>query len=178
MPGYLIHGTNQPYGVGMRVSHGCVRLYPENIELLYSMVAVGEPVMIINEPYLAGWQNGELYLESHKPLEDDTISAADQLQAMFDAVALKSTVFDDEAAKEQARLIAAAGRGVPVRVLHHDLDEVYDRARLVRNTVELDPDAPTLAEVRAILDAPLDASLDETEEAAGNPAEVIASENE
>ncbi len=43
MPGYLIHGTNQPYGVGMRVSHGCVRLYPENIEYLYEIVDVGEP---------------------------------------------------------------------------------------------------------------------------------------
>ena len=42
MPGYLIHGTNQPYGVGMRVSHGCVRLYPENIELLYELVEIGE----------------------------------------------------------------------------------------------------------------------------------------
>ena len=48
MPGYLIHGTNQPYGVGMRVSHGCVRLYPENIETLYELVAVGEPVTIID----------------------------------------------------------------------------------------------------------------------------------
>jgi L,D-transpeptidase ErfK/SrfK len=177
MPGYLIHGTNQPYGVGMRVSHGCVRLYPENIELLYSMVSVGEPVMIINEPYLAGWRNGELYLESHKPLEDDTISASDQLQAMFAAVALKSAVFDDEAAREQARLVVEASTGVPVRVLHHDLDEVYDRARLVRNTVEVDPDVPTLAEVREILDAPLDAPLDETEEVEAS-AEVIASESE
>ena len=42
MPGYLIHGTNQPYGVGMRVSHGCVRLYPENIEFLYNLVGIGE----------------------------------------------------------------------------------------------------------------------------------------
>jgi L,D-transpeptidase ErfK/SrfK len=58
MPGYLIHGTNQPYGVGMRVSHGCVRLYPENIEPLYDMVDIGEPVTIINEPYLAGWRDG------------------------------------------------------------------------------------------------------------------------
>ena len=54
MPGYLIHGTNQPYGVGMRVSHGCVRLYPENIEALYELVDVGEPVVIVNEPYLFG----------------------------------------------------------------------------------------------------------------------------
>lgn len=172
MPGYLIHGTNQPYGVGMRVSHGCVRLYPENIELLYSMVEVGEPVMIVNEPYLAGWRNGELYLESHTPLEDDTLSSTEQLQVMFDAVAMKSTVFADKATQEHARLIAEKGQGVPIRVLHQDVDEVYARARRVRNTVESDPDAPTLAEVRAFLDAPLD------EVEAENAVEVIASENE
>jgi L,D-transpeptidase ErfK/SrfK len=48
MPGYLIHGTNAPYGVGMRVSHGCIRLYPENIEHLFDLVEIGESVTIIN----------------------------------------------------------------------------------------------------------------------------------
>ena len=86
LPGYLIHGTNQPYGVGMRVSHGCVRLYPENIELLYELVGVGEQVTIINEPYLAGWRNGELYLESHLPLEDDAIDAGEHLANIFEFV--------------------------------------------------------------------------------------------
>ncbi len=158
MPGYLIHGTNQPYGVGMRVSHGCVRLYPENIELLYSMVKIGEPVRIINKPYLAGWRNGELYVESHIPLEDDALSPEEQLQSMFDAISSQSSAFGSEAAREQAQAIAADARGVPVRVLRGDVDDIYDRARLVRNTVEIDPDAPTLAEVRAILDAPADES--------------------
>lgn len=158
MPGYLIHGTNQPYGVGMRVSHGCVRLYPENIELLYSMVKIGEPVRIINKPYLAGWRNGELYVESHIPLEDDALSPEEQLQSMFEAISSQSSAFGSEAAREQAQAIAADARGVPVRVLRGDVDDIYDRARLVRNTVEIDPDAPTLAEVRAILDAPADES--------------------
>ncbi len=74
IPGYLIHGTNQPYGVGMRVSHGCVRLYPENIEQLYPLVALGETVRIVNEPYLFGQRDGVLYFEAHAPLEDDTVS--------------------------------------------------------------------------------------------------------
>ena len=75
MPGYLIHGTNQPYGVGMRVSHGCVRLYPENIEFLYALVDVGETVTIINDPYQMGRRDGVLYFEAHPPLEDDTVPA-------------------------------------------------------------------------------------------------------
>ena len=161
MPGYLIHGTNQPYGVGMRVSHGCVRLYPENIERLYSMVSVGASVTIINKPYLAGWRNGELYIESHAPLEDDTLSSSERLQEMFDAISLQSDTFKDDTTRAKAQKIAADALGVPIRVIRRDSGEVYDRARLVRNTVEFDPDAPTLAEVRAILDASPDETLAE-----------------
>jgi len=156
MPGYLIHGTNQPYGVGMRVSHGCVRLYPENIELLYSMVDIGEPVSIVNEPFLVGRLNGELYLESHTPLEDDTITPDERLQKILDKARNASGAFTEQAERGYARVVAGDARGVPVRVLLGDADEVYGRARAIRNTVEVDPDAPTLAEVREILDAPLE----------------------
>ena len=156
MPGYLIHGTNQPYGVGMRVSHGCVRLYPENIELLYSMVDIGEPVSIVNEPLLVGRLNGELYLESHTPLEDDTITPDERLQKIFDRVRNASGAFNDPAEIGYAKAVAGDARGVPVRVLLGDADEVYGRARAVRNTVEVDPDAPTLAEIREILDTPIE----------------------
>lgn len=151
IPGYLIHGTNQPYGVGMRVSHGCVRLYPENIELLYSLVNVGEEVRIINEPYLAGRANGDLYFESHQPLEDDSISPEIHLQDVFASQPELSEI----AAQNAVRTIAADVKGVPIRILSGDSMEVYERARLVRNTVEPDPNEPTLAEVRAMFDAPV-----------------------
>jgi len=68
LSGYLLHGTNKPYGVGMRVSHGCIRLYPENIEAFFKQVDVGTPVRIINQPYKAGWLKGELYVQAHPPL--------------------------------------------------------------------------------------------------------------
>ncbi len=156
MPGYLIHGTNQPYGVGMRVSHGCVRLYPENIELLYSLVEIGEPVSIVNEPYLLGRLNGELYLESHSPLEDDTITPEERLQTILDKARKSSGAFNEQSELGHAKAVAGDVSGVPVRVLLGDADEVYGRARVVRNTVELDPNAPTLAEIREILDSPLE----------------------
>jgi len=156
MPGYLIHGTNQPYGVGMRVSHGCVRLYPENIELLYSLVEIGEPVSIVNEPYLLGRLNGELYLESHSPLEDDTITPEERLQTILDKARNSSGVFNERSELGYAKAVAGDLSGVPVRVLLGDADEIYGRARVVRNTVELDPNAPTLAEIREILDSPLE----------------------
>ena len=71
MSGYLLHGTNKPYGVGMRVSHGCIRLYPENIQAFFKQVEVGTPVRIINQPYKAGWLKGELFVQVHPPLEED-----------------------------------------------------------------------------------------------------------
>ncbi|MDH3841165.1 MAG: L,D-transpeptidase family protein [Chromatiales bacterium] len=71
IPGYLIHSTNKPAGVGMRVTHGCIRMYPENIEALFEVVPVGTPVRIINEPYKVGWSVDSLYLEAHPPLDED-----------------------------------------------------------------------------------------------------------
>jgi L,D-transpeptidase ErfK/SrfK len=160
MPGYLLHGTNQPYGVGMRVSHGCVRLYPENIELLYSLVGIGEKVRIINEPYLAGWKDGQLYFESHRPLEDDAVTPEQHLQLIFDSVRRQSGAFADQHEQDEARAVASEALGVPTLVLQGDLQEIYARARIVKNTVTVDPDAPTLVEVRALLDE-ADDELDE-----------------
>jgi L,D-transpeptidase ErfK/SrfK len=71
IPGYLMHGTNKPFGVGMRVSHGCIRLYPEDIAPFFAEVAVGTPVRIINQPYKAGWKDGELYVQAHPPLIEE-----------------------------------------------------------------------------------------------------------
>ncbi len=65
IPGYLMHGTNKPWGVGMRVSHGCIRMYPEGIEKLYDLIENGEKVEIIEQNVKAGWQGGVLYLEVH-----------------------------------------------------------------------------------------------------------------
>lgn len=68
IPGYLIHGTNKPYGIGMQISHGCVQLYPEDIEVLFKKVPVGLPVRIVHQPYLVAWDHDMLYLEAHEPL--------------------------------------------------------------------------------------------------------------
>lgn len=65
LPGYLLHGTNKSYGIGMYVSNGCVRLYSEDIEELYHSVQLDTPVHIINQPYKAGWRGDTLFLEVH-----------------------------------------------------------------------------------------------------------------
>jgi len=68
---YLIHGTNKNFGVGMRVSHGCIRMYPEDIEYLFNIVSVGTKVRVVNQPYKVGTRHGHLYAEAHEPLSDD-----------------------------------------------------------------------------------------------------------
>jgi L,D-transpeptidase ErfK/SrfK len=70
-PGYLIHGTNKPVSVGLRVSHGCVHLFPEDIAQIFRMVPNGTEVRVVNQPYLFGLKDGRLYLQSAGPLEDD-----------------------------------------------------------------------------------------------------------
>jgi L,D-transpeptidase ErfK/SrfK len=70
LPGaYLIHGTNNPIAVGMAVTHGCIRMYPEDIAELFPMVSVGTPVYLINEPVKIAWVDGQLLLEAHPPVD-------------------------------------------------------------------------------------------------------------
>jgi len=69
-PGIYIHGTNMPWGVGMRTSHGCLHLYPEDAAQLFPIIPVGTPVRIIDEPITIGVRDGTLYLSSSKPLSE------------------------------------------------------------------------------------------------------------
>ncbi len=68
LPMYALHGTNVPWGVGMEVSHGCVRLYPEDIEHLYFHTSVGTPGRFVYQPIKYGWRGGALYVEVHDDL--------------------------------------------------------------------------------------------------------------
>lgn len=75
-PEYLIHGTNKPWGVGRRVSSGCVRMYPEDVEALFEMIEIGTKVTVIDQPIKLGWIGGELFMEAHPTQEQ-----SDQLEA-------------------------------------------------------------------------------------------------
>ncbi len=70
-PEYAIHGTNKPVGVGLRVSHGCMHLFPEDILQLYEMVPIGTQVRVVNQPFVFGWHRGELYMRAFGSLQDD-----------------------------------------------------------------------------------------------------------
>jgi len=134
LPGYLIHGTNKPAGVGMRVSHGCVRLFPEDIEDLFDAVPVGTPVRIVNQPYLVGWDGADLLLEAHAPLAEDTRAWGRVLPGMARARLVREGRGDVVDA-ERIVDVVAAGRGIPVSVLAGgaSLDEALRGARRVRH---------------------------------------------
>ncbi len=90
IPGYLIHGTNKPAGVGMRVSHGCIRMFPEDIEFLFDRVAVDVAVRIIDVPVKMGWDGESLvaevhpFLETPQRLSEASIGHIDVLDAVVD----------------------------------------------------------------------------------------------
>jgi len=140
LPSYLIHGTNKPAGVGMRSSHGCIRLYPEDIEALFSRVPRGTPVRIVNQPVLAGWRDGQLYLEVHPPLAEeqhDLVAEAEAaLGRAIDRAGAAASVFAalDHAAIEK---IVAEQRGIPFPVLgsNRSPERYLAGVRIIENTV-------------------------------------------
>jgi L,D-transpeptidase ErfK/SrfK len=82
LPLYGIHGTNIPWGVGMEVSHGCIRLYPEDIERLFAVVPTGAPGEIVYEPVKIGARDGNVFVEAHRDIYEigyDYMTAAKEL---------------------------------------------------------------------------------------------------
>jgi L,D-transpeptidase ErfK/SrfK len=110
-PGYLIHGTNKPRGVGMRVSHGCIRMFPEDIATLFDMVDPGTPVMIVNQPYKLGWGDGGLYMEAHAPLSEEAEDfTTTELTKLYVAATQTRRV---EMRWRDAEAVMHAGNGIP-----------------------------------------------------------------
>jgi len=113
--GYLIHGTNRPYGVGMRVTHGCVRMYPEDIEALFPEVPIGTPVQIVNQPVKLGWFADTLFIEVHPPLEEER----EQVELMHVAMDLVNAVWERRPFTLNGRALKQAVEqqtGIPVAI--------------------------------------------------------------
>jgi L,D-transpeptidase ErfK/SrfK len=108
---YAIHGTNIPWGVGMLVSHGCARLYPEDIARLFPAVAVGSPGAFVYQAVKVGARGGDVFVEVHP----DIYRYGGRASAVA-AAALRRQRLDGRA---DGKLVAAAlreSRGLPVRV--------------------------------------------------------------
>lgn len=109
---YLIHGTNNPIAVGLAVTHGCIRMYPEDVEALFPLVPVGTKVRIINEPIKIAWVDGELLLEAHPPVDAEGQSYEPDIEAF--AAMLEQAVGDATVAIhwDYAREVLAKADGV------------------------------------------------------------------
>jgi L,D-transpeptidase ErfK/SrfK len=146
-PSYLIHGTNKPAGVGLRSSHGCIRLYPEDIAQLYGMVPIGTQVRVVNQPFVFGWHGGQLYMQAFDVLEDDSRDwkkAPRKLLSKSFAVTLQKQLKtrDEQVNWDLVQTLTRAPRGVPVPISLADgsVDQVLAAAMKVQNRV---PDGST-----------------------------------
>jgi L,D-transpeptidase ErfK/SrfK len=129
---YMIHGTNNPTAVGMAVTHGCIRMYPEDVAAIFALVPVGTKVRLINEPVKVAWVNGELYLEAHPPVDEEGQTVDPDLKLLSDK--LDTVLKSDNAAIhwDLARATLQAATGIPTLV-----------------GVSADPDKPAAAAVQS-----------------------------
>jgi len=129
-PAYAIHGTNRPFGIGRRVSSGCVRLYPEDIVTFYDKIPVGMKVRVVDQPVKAAWVGDDLYVEAHPAL-----SQADDMESNGFVSSYEFTESD------LAVLMKAAGEA-------HDLIDWP----LVREAVRLRQGIPVVVATRPFVD--------------------------
>jgi L,D-transpeptidase ErfK/SrfK len=153
---YLIHGTNNPIAVGLPVTHGCIRMYPDDVAALFPLVPVGTAVRIVNEPVKIAWVDGQLLLEAHPPVDaqgQSTEPDLDQFSQLLQAKVGDTTV-----------------------AIHWDYArEVLQKADGVIATVGLEadnPDAPALS-TAAGTPAPVVAPVPAAPEAPPSPPATI-----
>ncbi|MGH8175834.1 MAG: L,D-transpeptidase family protein [Steroidobacter sp.] len=128
---YLIHGTNRPIAVGMQVTHGCIRMFPEDIEQLFKRVPVNTPVRMIDHPSKMGWRGDDLYIEVHAPLEGQDSAEAHSLTNI-------------------TRLLVAATQDRPVAIDWAKAEQAFTGATGVPESVALRPtnvQVPTTVQV-------------------------------
>jgi L,D-transpeptidase ErfK/SrfK len=123
---YLIHGTNNPIAVGLAVTHGCIRMYPDDVASLFPLIPVGTPVRLINEPVKVAWIDGELLLEAHPPVDAQGQSFEPNIDQFSD-------------------LLKAAVGDTTVAINWDYAREVLQKADGVIATVGLEAEAPTPA---------------------------------
>jgi L,D-transpeptidase ErfK/SrfK len=130
---YLIHGTNKPFGIGMQISHGCVQMYPEDIEVLFKKTSVGTPVRIIHQPYLTAWHDNMLYLEANEPLDKWSASKLQLKKQVLKDLRKLSKQRNASVDWDKAEAVIQRADGIPTPVLVNGLDV----AELSKGAVQL-----------------------------------------
>jgi L,D-transpeptidase ErfK/SrfK len=139
-PSYMIHGTNKPAGVGLRSSHGCLRLYPEDIEQLFETMPLGTQVRVVNEPFVFGWHADQLHIQAFDVLEDDPRNWKKAEKTLL-SKALSASIRKElkkrgeEVDWERISTFTHDPRGLPVSISSPDssLEQVVAGARKVQN---------------------------------------------
>lgn len=128
-PTYLIHGTNRPYGIGRRVSSGCIRLYPEDISKFFEQVPVGTKVNVIDQPIKVAWIDDSLYLEAHPDMaqsikmeESGTVESYNLDDDDINLVIDRAGQFQDRLNWPRVRMALRERKGYPVRVARRPKD--------------------------------------------------------
>ena len=123
-PQYAMHGTNKPYGIGRRVSSGCIRMYPEHIKDLFPKVPVGTLVSVVDQPVKAGWINDKMYVEvsptqgqSIKIEEDGVLKSYEITTEDMKRITKKAGVYADKINWPKVRKAVQEHRGYPVEIL-------------------------------------------------------------
>lgn len=138
LPGYLIHGTNRPYGIGMRVTHGCVRMYPKDVEQIFGAVAIGTPVHIVNQPYKVGIAHNKVYLEVHPHLAEDRDVFRDQFSHVVELIVAKTAGRDVQLNWRTLQHVILEKSGIPISVgVISDSGQVFDE--LTQLPVDVEP---------------------------------------
>jgi len=116
--GYLIHGTNKQFGVGMQVSHGCFRMYNDDISRFVYQVSKGTPVQIVNDPVKMGMSGSEVWLEVHRPHEDYSQKDRDRLwqEVTLEVEAFRQKHPNVEVQRRAIELAVDQADGIPAMV--------------------------------------------------------------
>jgi len=145
---YLIHGTNNPMAVGMAITHGCIRMYPEDVAALFPLIPVGTKVWLINEPVKVAFADGELLVEAHPPVDDQGQNTAEPdmdvlSQKLDQALGNTTAAIHWDFAKQALQ----AANGIPTVVgLQADMDPA-EAAAEIANPHSMDaPAAPAAAD--------------------------------
>ena len=115
LPLYALHGSNMPWGVGMQVSHGCIRLYNEDIAILFREVHVGSPGEFLYQPVKVGTRDEEIFIEVHPDiyaLRGDLVAEAQQI--------LSRRGLLERVDSERLRRAVKDQTGIPVRISLRD----------------------------------------------------------
>lgn len=134
IPGYLLLGTNQPDGIGMRISRGCIRLYPEDIESLFTRIPSGTPVNLVDIPTKVGWSNDKFYAQSFRSLADQEADLNDIVATFEDLQkAQKGKALDVDYALLREAMESSSGKIITLVPSAQDITPASQLPRPPRN---------------------------------------------